>query len=111
MYMFVQLRKMTVSEGNSEKVVERFSKAGILEEQEGFVDLKVLVKKVRRGEEEVIILVTWESEEYWKQWEKSDAHIAGHKANLNQPKPDYILNTEVGKYEVRAVKKPIIKED
>lgn len=70
MYMFVQLRKMTVSEGNSEKVVERFSKAGILEEQEGFVDLKVLVKKVRRGEEEVIILVTWESEEYWKQWEK-----------------------------------------
>ncbi|MEM1506045.1 antibiotic biosynthesis monooxygenase [Domibacillus sp. 8LH] len=103
--MFVQLRKMTVTEGNAEQVVNRFSKPGILEQQEGFVDLKVLVKQVRRGEEEVIVLVTWESEAHWKQWEKSDAHIAGHKAKLNQPKPEYIIHTEVGKYEVKAVKK------
>lgn len=108
--MFVQLRKITVTEGNSEQVVNRFSKAGILEQQEGFVDLQVLVKKVRRGEEEVIVLVNWESEDYWKQWEKSDTHIAGHKAKLNQPKPEHIINTEVGKYEVKAVKKAVRKE-
>ncbi|PKG21513.1 antibiotic biosynthesis monooxygenase [Niallia nealsonii] len=105
--MFVQLRKMTVTEGNSEQVVSRFSKAGIIEEQEGFVDLKIMVKKVRRGEEEVIILITWESEDYWKQWEKSDAHIAGHKAKNNQTKPEFIIHTEVGKYEVKAVKKAV----
>ncbi|SDE53567.1 heme oxygenase (staphylobilin-producing) [Priestia aryabhattai B8W22] len=105
--MFVQLRRLTVTEGNSDQVVDRFSKAGIIEEQEGFVDLKVLLKQVRRGEEEVIILVTWESEDYWKQWEKSDAHIAGHKAKCNQSKPEYIINTEVGKYEVRAIKKAV----
>lgn len=108
--MFVQLRKITVTEGNAEQVVNRFSRAGILEQQEGFVDLKVMEKKVRRGEEEVIVLVTWESEAHWKQWEKSDAHIAGHKAKLNQPKPDYILHTEVGKYEVKAVKKAAVNE-
>ncbi|ETP68012.1 hypothetical protein AC739_17875 [Planococcus glaciei] len=102
--MFVQSRKMTITEGNSHLVLERFSKPGILEKQEGFVDMKVLQKKVRRGEEEVLILVTWESEAHWKQWEKSDVHIAGHKANLNKPKPAHILNVEVAKYEVKAVK-------
>jgi heme oxygenase (staphylobilin-producing) len=107
MTMFIQMRKMTVTEGNSEQVVSRFSKAGIIEEQEGFVDLKILVKKVSRGEEEVVILVTWDSEESWKKWEKSDAHIAGHKSKMKQPKPDYILNTEVGKYEVRAIKNAV----
>ncbi len=104
--MFVQMRRMTITEGNSEKVVERFSKPGIIEEQEGFVDLTIMVKKVRRGEEEVIIQIRWESEQYWKQWEKSDAHIAGHKANLGKPKPEYIISSESGLYEVAAVKGP-----
>lgn len=105
--MFIQLRTITVTEGNSEQVVDRFKKPGILEEQEGFADLKILVKKVRRGEEEVMILVTWESEEAWKQWEKSDAHIAGHRAKNKQQKPEFIIKTEVGKYEVKAIKKPV----
>ncbi|RBW68782.1 antibiotic biosynthesis monooxygenase family protein [Bacillus taeanensis] len=105
--MFVQVRKITVTEGNSKQVVNQFSKKGILEEQEGVIDIKVMVKKIRRGEEEVMILVNWESEDYWKQWEKSDVHIAGHKAKRNQPKPDYIINTEVAKYEVKAVKQGI----
>ncbi|MBU9723267.1 MULTISPECIES: antibiotic biosynthesis monooxygenase family protein [Bacillaceae] len=103
--MFVQLRKVTVTEGSSDKVVERFSKPGIIEEQEGFVDLSILVKKVKRGEEEVVILIKWESEDYWKQWEKSDAHIATHKANRGKPKPEHILNMEVDHYEVVGVKK------
>lgn len=107
--MFIQLRKITVSEESAEKVINQFSKPGIIEEQEGIVDIKILEKKVRRGEEEVIILVTWESEEHWKQWEKSDAHIAGHKAKRNQQKPEHILNVEVGMYEVKAVKKPAEK--
>ncbi|MFC0559316.1 antibiotic biosynthesis monooxygenase [Halalkalibacter alkalisediminis] len=102
--MFVQIRKTVVTEGHSNQVVQRFSQAGIIEEQEGFVDLTVLVKKVRRGDEEVVIQVRWESEAYWKQWEKSDAHIAGHKANLGKPKPDYVLSSEGALYEVKAVK-------
>nr|WP_077589303.1 antibiotic biosynthesis monooxygenase [Planococcus lenghuensis] len=92
--MFIQMRKITVSEGNAEQVISRFSQKGIIEQQEGFVDLKILEKKVRRGEEKVVVLVTWESEDDLKQWEKSDAHIAGHKAKLNQSKPDYVLNTK-----------------
>ncbi|MFM1652119.1 antibiotic biosynthesis monooxygenase family protein [Brevibacillus sp. B_LB10_24] len=102
--MFVQVRKITVTEGNADQVVQRFSGAGIIEQQEGFVDSTVMVKKVRRGEEEVMVLIRWESEEHWKQWEKSDAHIAAHKANLGKPKPEYIISSEGGLYEVKAVK-------
>ncbi|MBM7691445.1 heme oxygenase (staphylobilin-producing) [Peribacillus deserti] len=102
--MFVQVRNIKVTEGNSEQVVNRFSKEGLVEEQEGFIDLTVMVKKVRRGNEEVIILIRWESEQHWKQWEKSDAHIAGHKANLGKPKPDYIISSEGAVYQVKAVK-------
>lgn len=102
--MFVQMRKTVVTEGNADQVVNRFSGEGLIEQQEGFVDLTVMVKKVRRGDEEVLVQIRWESEEYWKQWEKSDAHIAGHKAKLGQPKPDYIVSSEGGLYEVKAVK-------
>lgn len=105
--MFVQMRKTIVTEGNADKVLERFSKEGIIEKQPGFVDLTVMVKKVRRGDEEVLVQIRWESEEDWKNWEKSDTHIAGHKAKLGQPKPDYIVSTEGGKYEVVTVKEAV----
>jgi len=104
--MFIQLRKITVAEGNAEKVIKQFSGEGMIEKQEGIIDVTVMEKKVRKGDEEVIVMIRWESEEYWKKWEKSEAHIANHKANLGKPKPESILNTEVGKYEVRAVKQP-----
>jgi len=103
--MFVITRNMVVKEGTSHLVVDRFSKGGIIEEQEGFVDISVYVKKVRRGDEEVLILIRWESEEAWKNWEKSPAHIEGHRKNLGKPKPDHIISVTVGKYELKAVKK------
>ncbi|MGE8080780.1 antibiotic biosynthesis monooxygenase [Peribacillus loiseleuriae] len=105
--MFVQLRKISVTEGNGEQVVKQFSGKSIIERQEGFINLTVMVKKVRRGDEEIIIMIRWESEEYWKQWEKSEAHIANHKANLGKPKPEYIVSSEGGLYEVKAVKKGV----
>lgn len=103
--MFVQVRKTVVTEGNADKVVDRFSGEGLIEKQEGFVDLTVMVKKVQRGDEEVMVLVRWESEEHWKQWEKSDAHIAGHKANRGKPAPEYIVSVDVGAYHVASVRK------
>lgn len=102
--MFIQMRKMVVKEGNAEKVIERFGGKGIVEKQEGFIDTTVMVKKVRRGDEEVVVMNRWESEEHWKQWEKSDAHIAGHKAKLGKPKPDYIISSDGGLYEVKTIK-------
>ncbi|WP_404329985.1 antibiotic biosynthesis monooxygenase [Mesobacillus maritimus] len=104
--MFVQMRKMVVTEENSDKVVQRFGGEGLVEKQEGFIDTTVMVKKVRRGDEEVVIQTRWESEEHWKQWEKSDAHIAGHKAKLGKPKPEYIISSEGALYEVKAIKVP-----
>ncbi|MDF2683891.1 MAG: antibiotic biosynthesis monooxygenase [Brevibacillus sp.] len=103
--MFVQVRKTVVTEGNADKIVSRFSGEGLIEKQEGFIDSTVLVKKGSRGDEEVMVIVRWESEAHWKQWEKSDAHIAGHKANLGKPKPEYIVSSEGGLYEVKSVKK------
>ncbi|MBD0408785.1 antibiotic biosynthesis monooxygenase [Bacillus sp. 1021] len=102
--MFVQIRKMTVKEGHADKVIERFSSEGVIEKQEGLIDVTVLEKKVRRGDEEVVVLIRWESEDHWKQWEKSEDHISAHKANQGKPKPDYMLGTDVGMYHVKAVK-------
>ena len=34
-----------------------------------------MVKRARRGDEEVVMLVRWESEEAWKNWEKSPEHF------------------------------------
>jgi len=49
--MFVVMRTVTVKEGTSHRVVENFSRPGAVEQQPGFVDIQVLLKDVRRGEE------------------------------------------------------------
>jgi heme oxygenase (staphylobilin-producing) len=102
--MFYQIKRLVVKEGSSQKVVERFSGEGLIEKQPGFIDLKVLVKKVRRGDEEVLVMIQWESEADWKNWEKSPEHIAGHKAGAGKPKPDHILESSQNVYEVKSNK-------
>lgn len=96
---------MVIKAGSEEQILARFQKEGLLEKQEGFIDLSVIEEKTRKGEKEIVVIVRWESEEHWKQWEKSDAHIAGHKANLGKPKPDYIVSQEVKRYDLKVVKK------
>ena len=106
--MFVQIRKWTVTEGNSDKILERFRKKSgqgpsLIEQREGFIGRELLVKKVTRGEEEVVMIIRWESEEAWKAWEKSPEHIAGHKAKIKEhggkpPQQDYVIKREHGKY-------------
>ncbi|TQR21525.1 antibiotic biosynthesis monooxygenase family protein [Psychrobacillus vulpis] len=102
--MFYQIKRMVVKEGFSSTVVERFQGEGLIEKQPGFEQLEVLVKKVRRGEEEVLVVVRWTSEEDWKNWEKSPEHIAGHKANAGKPKPDHIIESSQNVYEVKVSK-------
>lgn len=106
--MFVQIRKWTVTEGSADRILERFKKKpgqgpSLVEQREGFIGRELLVKKTTRGEEEVLMLIRWESEEAWKAWEKSPEHIAGHKAKIKEhggkpPKPDYVIHMEHGNY-------------
>ncbi|SDN41701.1 heme oxygenase (staphylobilin-producing) [Psychrobacillus sp. OK028] len=102
--MFYQIKRMIVTEGSAQTVVERFQGEGKIEKQPGFEKLEVLVKKVRRGEEEVLIVTGWNSEEDWKNWEKSPEHIAGHKAKIGKPKPDHIIEVSQSVYEVKVSK-------
>ncbi|WP_342601428.1 antibiotic biosynthesis monooxygenase [Psychrobacillus sp. FSL H8-0483] len=80
---------MIVNEGTSQLFADRFHGEGLIEKQSGFVKLEVLVKKVRRGEEEVLVVVAWESEQDWKNWEKS---------------PDHIIESSGGLYELKVSK-------
>ncbi|WP_442601440.1 antibiotic biosynthesis monooxygenase family protein [Paenibacillus sp. KN14-4R] len=102
--MFIETKTIIVKEGTSDKVVQRFSQPGIIEQSEGFIDLSVLVKKSRRGDEEVIVMIRWESEEAWKKWETSEAHIEGHRQSRGQPKPDHVISVSHGTYDVKATK-------
>ncbi|MGO1060399.1 antibiotic biosynthesis monooxygenase family protein [Planococcus sp. FY231025] len=102
--MFVQMKRIVVKEGFSERVLNRFSGEGKLEKQPGYIDRTVLKKNVRRGDEEVIVYVRWESEADWKNWEKHPDHIAGHKANLGKPKPDHVIESSQNTYHVHAVR-------
>lgn len=109
--MFVLVRKTIVVEGYGDKVVEQFNNRDLVRKQKGFVDVTVLRSKPRKGEEEIIVITRWESEQDWKNWEKSDVHIAAHRAKLGQPKPDYIIHSEGGRYTVALVKEAIQSEE
>ncbi|MBW4080902.1 antibiotic biosynthesis monooxygenase [Paenibacillus sp. S150] len=102
--MFIQTRSISVEKGNSGKVVERFSTPGALDEMEGLIDISVMVNKKAKENEEVLLLIRWDSEEAWKNWEKSEAHLQGHRNSRGQEKPSYMIGTTVNMYEVQAVR-------
>ncbi|QOS78892.1 antibiotic biosynthesis monooxygenase [Paenibacillus sp. JNUCC31] len=102
--MFIQTRVMVVENGHSHKLVERFSVPSPVEEMPGLIDFSVMVNKKSKEHEEVMVLIRWESEEAWKNWEKSDVHIKGHREKRGQEKPEYLISTTVNMYEVQKVK-------
>jgi heme oxygenase (staphylobilin-producing) len=102
--VLVQTRSIVVEKGHADKIVERFSKEGAVDSMEGLMDISVMVNKNKKEHEEVLVMIRWESEEAWKNWEKSDAHIQGHREGRGQPKPEFVLGTTVGMYEVQTVK-------
>ena len=95
--MLLQMRTITVKKGFADQVIERFSRSGLVEQQEGFIDKTVYLNKRPKDKEtqEVVIIVRWESVEAWKNWEKSPEHIAGHRAKKDAPKPEYILDVNM----------------
>jgi heme oxygenase (staphylobilin-producing) len=106
--MFIETKTFIVKEGTSDIVVNHFTGEGHIEQSEGFIDLSVLVKRTRRGEEEVIVMIRWESEAAWKGWEKSDVHIEGHRQSRGKPKPDHIISVTHGTYDVKSSKGPYV---
>jgi heme oxygenase (staphylobilin-producing) len=102
--MFIETKTFVVKEGYSDPIVMHFTGEGSIEHSPGFIDLSVLVKRVRRGDEEVVILIRWESEEAWKGWETSEAHIEGHRQSRGKPTPDYIISSDHAIYDVKSSK-------
>lgn len=105
MIMFIQTRSILVEKGNSDKVLERFSGPSPIDDMEGLVDIKTMVNTKSKEHEEVLIIITWESQEAWKNWEKSDAHLQGHRDKRGQEKPAYIIEVKVNMYNQHSVKK------
>lgn len=103
--MFVMTRTMIVEKGNSDKVLARFSAESPIDQMEGLVDISVMVNRKSREQEEVVVVIRWESQEAWKNWEKSDAHIQGHKNSQEQQPSAFILSTTVNMYDAQVVKK------
>ncbi|NEW07452.1 antibiotic biosynthesis monooxygenase [Paenibacillus sp. SYP-B3998] len=104
--MVIETLSIVVKEGFSDQVAQRFSAEAAVEKAEGFVDLSVLVKKARKGEEEIIVMIRWENEAMWKQWELSEPHLEGHRQERKHGKPDFVLSSKSDVYTVKAVKKP-----
>ncbi|MCZ0704209.1 heme oxygenase (staphylobilin-producing) [Natronobacillus azotifigens] len=102
--MFIQTRTIEVTKGNSDKVIERFSKESPIDQFEGLIDRTVMVNKRAKNHEEVVMMIRWRSQEDWKNWEKSDVHLQGHRNHKGKEKPEYIIGMNVNMYEVHYIK-------
>lgn len=109
--MLIQTRKILVEKGNAGKVVASFGETSVLERMPGLLDITVMVNKRSKENEEVVVMIRWESEEAWKNWEKSPEHIAGHRNSKGQSPPEYIISTDVGMYEVKTIRAGISGQD
>lgn len=102
--LLIQMRTIVVKPGHAAEVVERFSRPAPVEQMPGLIDRTVMVNKRSKDREEIVVMIRWESEEAWKNWEKSDIHIQGHREKRGQTPPDYVISSTVGMYEVMAVR-------
>jgi heme oxygenase (staphylobilin-producing) len=102
--MLIQTRTIVVQPGNADKVIERFSGSRPMDGREGLIDVTLMVKKRTKDHEEVVVMIRWESEQAWKNWEKSPEHIEGHRQNHGKTPPEYVISTTVSMYEVKAIK-------
>ncbi|MDF2722889.1 MAG: antibiotic biosynthesis monooxygenase [Paenibacillus sp.] len=102
--MLIQTRTIVVQKGFADKVVERFSQPSKVDGREGLIDINVLVNKRSKENDEVIVMIRWESEEAWKAWEKSPEHIQGHRDNKDSKPPEFVISTTVNMYEVKATR-------
>ncbi|MFD1174712.1 antibiotic biosynthesis monooxygenase [Paenibacillus puldeungensis] len=103
--MFVMTRTMIIEKGNSDKVLARFSAESPIDQMDGLVDISVMINRQSKEHEEVIVVIRWESQEAWKNWEKSEAHIQGHRNSKGQQPPSFIISTTVNMYDAQVVKK------
>lgn len=100
--MLIQTRTIKVEKGYGEQVVERFSQDAPVDAMPGLIDRTIMVNRRSKEYEEVCVMVRWESIDAWKNWEKSDIHIQGHRQK--KEKPAYIIDVSVSMYEVKKIK-------
>lgn len=103
--MLIQTRTIVVKPGNAELVVERFTKESPMDQMPGLLDKTVMVNRRKQEDnEEVVVMIRWESVDAWKNWEKSDVHIQGHRDKKGSAPPEYVVSTTVNMYDVKAHK-------
>ena len=96
--MFILVRKLSIARGFSEAAVNKIKTSTLLPLQPGFHSVETYVRSVNKDSEEMLVLVKWDSKKDWQNWEKSDAHKAGHRVKKEQP--EYILGMEMNYYEI-----------
>lgn len=101
--MFIQMRTIVVEKGNSEQVIERFSKTGHIDGKEGLIDKIVMVNRKTKETEEIVVMIRWESEAAWKNWEKDPVHIAGHRNKRGEEPPAYVIESSVKMFDVKNI--------
>lgn len=106
--MMIEIKTIVVQEGHSDKIVQGYTEPGAVEKAPGFLDMSVFVQQPRKGEEEVIVMIRWESKDAWKQWEKSDVHLAGHRQAREEKTPEWYISGKSGHYELKGKKEPAL---
>ena len=107
--MYIVTNTTKIKKNEAHQLIERFDKVGQVESMEGFIDLEVLETKKLRDHDEVVIVTRWEDEASFKKWMKSDAFKNSHKHEGEGKRPDFILDNEIGFYEVKVVRRAVAR--
>ncbi len=102
--MVIVTNKSKITKGNGEKLIERFNKVGQVEFMEGFLGLEVLFTQNTRDYDEVTVVTRWNSRDDFKNWTKSEAF---KKSHTKREIPEYILENNIGFYDVKVVRNPL----
>ncbi len=95
--MYVATNGITISQGNSADLEERFRRQGGVKQQPGFLGFELWQQRGDGDTEEFLVVTHWDSEKSHAEWTRSEAFRQAHAG----PHPDYILGGQFKAYDVK----------
>lgn len=100
--MFVVCNRVQVNPAHAEQFEKLFlSRSHMVDKSPGFVSFQLM--RPDKTDDSYVVMVTWQSKDYYKEWLKSDAFKQGHSRTGSLPDDTFMGPQRVETYELLEV--------
>lgn len=99
--MLIVTNTIRIKKGHVREVAERFKQPKAIHQMPGFIRMQILITKDVEEYDELKVCTTWEHEEAFEAWTKSESFQKAHQRRPSEQQGESVmLGSKLSKYEV-----------